>query len=468
MRENRTYSYLGTVQGMCRGCRAIIPCRILEQGGAVYQERLCPTCGLARARIADDVRWYMQRVGTAVHCRASPVPGAEVVRGCPHDCGPCAFHANACHLPVFSITNACQLTCPICFTYNRPDRSYFMGREELRRLLDNVIKRSGPLDLINITGGEPTLHPGLVELLEECRRPEIGRVTLNCNGLRLAEDQALCEHLARLRVYVILSFDTFDPERSRRIHGRDVVAAKLRAMENLQRLGIGTTLMNVMIRGVNEDEIGRIIDLARTHSVVRSITVQTMTFTGQGGKDFPEGEHMPLDGAADAIQRATSGEMRQEHFVAHPGAHPLCYSVAYYFRGRRCRSFTDLLTTDELRQMLAGGYLLHPTEQSAEQFKMALDRLWARGDDPELLRQIRSLIQRLYPAGRSLGRFEQQRIAEDQILTVYIHSHMDEDRLDLGRLMACPDQVPDAEGRMIPACSYNLFYRMKDQRFYAP
>jgi len=112
-------------------------------------------------------------------------------------------------------------------------------------------------------------------------------VTLNSNGLRLAEDEALCEQLARLGVYVILSLDTFDPQRSMRIHGRDVVATKLKALENLQRSRIGTTLMNVMIRGVNEDEIGRIIGLSKSHSVVRSITIQTMTFTGHGGKDFP-------------------------------------------------------------------------------------------------------------------------------------------------------------------------------------
>ena len=57
------------------------------------------------------------------------------------DCGPCASHANACHLPVFSITNACNMDCPICFTYNRPDRKYFLSRENLRLLLDKLIER---------------------------------------------------------------------------------------------------------------------------------------------------------------------------------------------------------------------------------------------------------------------------------------------------------------------------------------
>jgi 7,8-dihydro-6-hydroxymethylpterin dimethyltransferase len=466
MRKTRPYTYLGTVQGMCRQCRALVPCRLIAAAGAVYQERLCPTCGPSRALIAESVEWYMARARTAVQCKPYRLPGGAVRQGCPHDCGPCALHANACHLPVFSITNACNMACPICFTYNRPDRAYHMSREELKRLLDNVIQRVGPLDLINITGGEPTLHPQLFSLLEECRRPEIGRVTVNSNGLRLAEDAGLCEQLARLGIYVILSFDTFNPERSRLIHGRDVVATKLAALENLQRFGAGTTLMNVMIRGVNEDEIGRIVELAKAHSVVRSITVQTMTFTGQGGKDFGPRRHMPLDAAEKAIEIATGGEMLTGHFVPHARAHPLCYSVAYYLRGGdRYRSFTDFLSREQLGRMLQG-YLLRSDGEDGSEFREAIDRLWAEDADAELLARLKSLVSSLYPSGKALSAFERQRLAEEQILTVYIHSHMDEDTLDTGRLMVCPDQVPDPDGRMIPACAYNLFYRMQDERFY--
>ena len=98
-----------------------------------------------------------------------------MTKGCPWDCGPCGLHANACHLPVFSITNVCNMNCPICFTYNRPEVPYFMSREELRQLVDRVVERAGPLDLINITGGEPTLHPQILDMVDECRRPEIGR-----------------------------------------------------------------------------------------------------------------------------------------------------------------------------------------------------------------------------------------------------------------------------------------------------
>ena len=467
MRHTRSYTYLGTVQGMCRECRSLVPCRIVAQDGVVYQERLCPTCPPARCRIADDVDWYLRMQRTTVSCKAPRVPGTPPRRGCPWDCGLCRFHAGACHLPVFSVTNQCNMRCPICFTYNCENREYFMTRDELSRLIDQVVAQAGPVDLVNVTGGEPTLHPDIVSLLSACRRPEIGRVTMNSNGLRLATDEALCRELARLGVYVILSWHTLRPETSVRIHGRDVVAMKRKALENLQSLGIGTTLLNVMIRGVNDDEIGDFIALAMDYPVVRSVTVQTMTYTGQGGRDFAPREHMTLDGAAHAIEIATAGEMRREHFFPHPGAHPLCYSVAYYLKGGRpCRSFTDVFGVDELRRMLTGGYLLQPGDDAAGDFRAALDRLWAEGNNDDLLQRLKRILSKLYPPGEAIGRFERQRLVEQDVLTVYLHAHMDEDNLDLARLVACPDQVPDADGRMIPACAYNIFYRMQDERFY--
>ncbi len=466
MRATRPYTYLGTVQGMCRECRKLVPARVLEEGGAVYQERLCPKCGSARARLADEVSWYLSRSATTVQCKSSLLPGEAVRAGCPYDCGPCAAHANACHLPVFSVTNACNMDCPICFTYNRADQKYHMSRAELRTLLDKLLARVGSVDLINITGGEPTLHPQILELLQECKRPEIGRITMNSNGLRLASDQSFCKALADLGIYVVLSFDTFKPERVLKIHGQDVIPEKRRALENLQRFGIGTTLLNVMIRELNEDEIGEVVQLAKTHSVVRSVTVQTMTFTGKGGNQFQPRITMPLDGAANALEQATNGEIHGTDFFPHSSAHPLCYSIAYYLKGERLRSLTNFFSVEELRRMLAQGYLLRPGQERQESFHHAIDRLWAEGDAGNHLPALRGLVDRIYPPGKALSASQRQAVAEENLLAIYLHSHMDEDTLDMARLAVCPDQVPDAEGRLIPACAYNLFYRQKDPRFW--
>ena len=65
MRPTRAYTYLGTVQGMCRECRQLVPCRVLAEDNAVYQERLCPTCGSSRALIAESLDWYSRVTQTA-------------------------------------------------------------------------------------------------------------------------------------------------------------------------------------------------------------------------------------------------------------------------------------------------------------------------------------------------------------------------------------------------------------------
>ncbi len=117
--------------------------------------------------------------------------------------------------------------------------------------------------------------------------------------------------------------------------------------------------------------------------------------------------------------------------------------------------------------MLTQSYLLRPGPEAQELFRQGIDRLWAKGDPENCLPAVRRLVDRIYPSGRSLSVVERQAAAEQGLLAVYLHSHMDEDTLDLARLTVCPDQVPDPEGRLIPACAYNLFYRQKDPRFWS-
>jgi len=467
MRKEREYTYLGTTTGMCRSCRELVPSRVLAEDGKVYQERLCPRCGNDIALIAGDLEWYARMQRERITPRRKNVSRRPVERGCPHDCGPCAFHEGTCNIPVVSVTNACDLRCPICFTYNREDQRYFMPIEEMRAVVEQVIECAGPVDLINITGGEPTLHPEILTLLDECRRPEIGRITMNTNGIRLAEDEILCRDLADLGVYVVLSFNTFDPETSVMLHGRDVTSEKLAALDNLEKHGIGTTLLNVMVPGVNDHEIGKVLDLAIQRPNVRSVTVQTMTYTGEGGGRFYPRVHLPVDVAAHTIERETGGTLRAAHFFPFPSAHPLCYGIGYFLRTRNgLVSFTDLFEPEDLRELMGGGYLMRPLAEHGTQFEEVIDRLWASGAGEPVLEELRRLVTAVYPAGVNRTDFERQREAEKHLLTVYLHAHMDEDTFDVARVAVCPDRVPDDRGRMIPACAYNLFYRMHDHRFW--
>ena len=461
----RDYTYFATVRGMCRTCRRIVPARVFFRDGSVWQEGLCETCESVPALIAADKQWYLRQVLKAYPDRAPLRSASPPTRGCPLDCGPCTWHASPCQLPVVSITNACDLNCPICFTYNRPDRIYHMPVEEMARTVDWIVESSGEVDLINITGGEPTLHPELLDILRCCRRDEIGRITMNSNGLRLAEDADLCKRLAELEICVILSFNTFDSDVSVRLHGRDVVDTKLKAIDNLSRAGVRMTLLNVMIRDTNEGAIAGIFDLMRRNDRILSLTVQTMTYTGQGGGQWGPREHLPVDEATRIVCRQSGGMLRPADFMPRPATHPLCYALCYMVKaGEVFLPFLRMAPAEKIAPLLRDSYLVRLQDDDAF-FRDAIDNLYARGET-ENLAALRRLVEDLYPPGTALGEFERQRLAESAIRTVYVHAHMDEDTFDCTRAMLCTDLVPAEPGRLIPACSYNLFYRQQDERFY--
>jgi 7,8-dihydro-6-hydroxymethylpterin dimethyltransferase len=463
--EEKPYTYFTTVRGMCRTCREIVPARVFFRDGQVWQESLCPTCKNEPALIAADGQWYLSHaVGTMPDC--APLSFAIPPKnGCPHDCGPCTWHASPCQLPIFSITNDCELRCPICFTYNRADRIYHVSLEEMQKTVDWIVTASGRVDLINLTGGEPTRHPQLIDILRICQRPEIGRITMNSNGLRLAEDYSLCEQLAELGVYVILSLNTFDPVVSIRLHGRDLTNIKRQAIDNLDRAGVRMTLLNVMIRGENETAIAGIGDLMRNHENILSLTVQTMAYTGQGGGQFTRQRHIPVDEAARIVAQQFGGELSGDDFFGRPSAHPLCYRLCYLLKdGGQITPLARLASSERIASLLRDSYLIRP-ENDVDFFTDMINDLYAEGETGHLA-TLRKLVERLYPSGKAVSDFERQKIAESAVRTIYVHSHMDEDTFDCSRAMLCPDLVPAEPGRLIPACTYNLFYRQKDERFY--
>lgn len=459
--------FLSVSKGVCRECGKLIPVRYVARENQVFLERHCPEHGTAASLVAESLDWYLKAQKFPIHSR-KPVKTVAKTVECPRNCGPCSFHAQRCNLPVVSITNACELRCPICFTYNRKDRIFHMSVAEFERHLDFVVESTGGVDLINITGGEPTLHPELLQLLAKARRPGIGRVTMNTNGLRLAHDPDLAKRLAELGVYVVLSLDTLESQRSIAIHGRDIVAEKLRALEVLAEYDVQTTLLMVLIGGVNEDELGKVVALTMSSDFVRSLTIQTMAYTGQGGKDFLPRRHIPVDGVERRLEEAGGGFLRQRHFFPLPTAHPLCYGVGYFLveSPRNIFSFTDILRPEQLAGHLGEGYLIRPTEQLQEDLRLAIERIWSENGNPELLAALRKLLQAMYPTGVNLSISERQRRAEKMIKTIYIHAHMDEDTFEVGRVIRCPDQVPDHAERLISACNYNLFYRQRDERFW--
>jgi len=451
---------------MCRHCRQIVPARVFFQDEQVYQQSLCPQCDTAPALIASDKNWYLDNILSPLPDK-SPLTGSHPSsQGCPHDCGPCQWHASPCQLPVISITNACNLRCPICFTYNRHDRLYTMPVPRMQETIDKLVANAGKLDLINITGGEPTLHPQLIDILQVCKRPDIGRITLNTNGITLAQDPELCKRLSDLGVHIVLSFNSFDPATTITLHGQDITEKKLQAIHTMTEAGLKLTLLHVMVQGINQAALAPILDLMAHSDNILSLTIQTMTYTGQGGGHFKNTGRVPVDLATRLLCEQSQGILNCDDFVTRPSAHPQCYLICYLLKnGTQMIPFTRMATKEAIQQLFQGSYLIRP-EQGQDFFTDLINQLYA-DNQTEHLPLLRQLIEQMYPSDSArLSEFDRQRIAESAVRTIYVHAHMDEDTFDCSRAMQCPDLVPAEPGRLIPACTYNLFYRMKDENFY--
>jgi len=456
--------YINSTLAFCRECNTTELARIVSRDNVVFMERMCPVCGTKSTKICGDYNWYRERMSIY-----SEIPRKnktkESKEGCPKDCGLCQWHSNSIILPVFSITNDCNLDCPKCFTYNRKDFKYYKSIDETKRIINEIVKQSGGVQLINLTGGEPTLHPQLFEILDICKTEGIDRITMNTNGIRIANDRGFTEKIKQSGVQCILSLDTLNSEMSKIIYGIDIIDKKLKALEYFEELNIPVTILSVAIKNHNEKDIREIAQTYLKKEFVKSMTIQNMTFTGYNGSKFEPREHITIDEVEEFLSESDS--FCNEDFFPMASYHPLCYSVAYYFsKDGVLIPLTKILSKENLINMTSSSYLINPKQDFSREFLNGINELWAKNGDEVMIHALKSMVKELYPADREVSIKERQEYFERYFKMIYIHPHMDDDNFDIDRVSRCGDIVPDEEGNMIPACSYNLLYRQKDSRYW--
>jgi 7,8-dihydro-6-hydroxymethylpterin dimethyltransferase len=462
---------------LCRVCKNAVPAQVWATGaGEIWMRKRCAAHGPQEVRLSADAAWYEATRAIAPRPYRPRAVAREVSFGCPFDCGPCTAHTQDVRLPVVTITSACNLDCPICYVHNKNEGAFHMERDQFRRVLDHLVAdHGGELDIVNLTGGEPTLHPHLLELLAMAREAGVHRVTVCSNGVRLARDEEFVAELARLGARIALSFDTFDKHADVALQGARLLETKLRCLDLLQKHDVDTTLIPVMTRGLNDHEIGDILRLALDRPNIRHLEVHLITYTGQGGVSFDRAGRMSMDEVLVRIDETTGGLLTRDDFVPSPCAHPLCYQIAYLLMdpaGGPPLSFARLTSRETLYDCLADRLYLEPTQRLEDALREAINRLWTAGDgDAESARALRvldSLLRALFPIDRApLSPAEAMRVSERAAKAVYLHAHMDEETFDVERVAQCCDSNCYADGSTVPVCSYNVLYREKEAAFMA-
>lgn len=463
-RGNRPYTFFKMTMSCCPECLKVIQAQVVFRDNQVYFLKHCPEHGPSEALVSEDADYY-QKAFQYIKPGSTPLHFSTAVKaGCPTDCGLCPAHQQHTCLPIIEITDHCNLECPICIVNNQ--YSNHMSLEDYQGILDLLLKAEGSLETITLSGGEPTSHPHFLEMVDMATRAEIGRVSVVTNGIRIAKSKAFCEELKRRNVYVILQLDGFNDEIQKTIRGVPLMETKWKALENLAELQISTQIAFVPARGVNEHQLGEAVRLLMEREHVLSLLIQPVANTGHGGGVFPVDpmDRLTIPGVIRAIDEQTQGAVAREDFIPLPCSHPLCVSLTYllnlgdgnYLPFPR---FVDMRKYLDLFQQTA---TIEPNAQTEGTLRQVVDDLWSAGgeipDSQKIIKAMRRAILEMFPSDR-LPRQELIRIAERQVKTIFIHHYMDRHDFDVERLMKCCHHYPQIDGRIMPACGFNLFHR---------
>ena len=381
------------------------------------------------------------------------------------------FHEQKVRLPIVNISSACNLECPICFVHNKNTNAFNMGIGEFKQILGHLVESHGrELDLINFTGGEPTMHPDFLEFIKASHEAGIHRVTICTNGIKLVEDESMVRRIAEVGGRVALSLDTFEKEADFKMQGAHLVKMKLRCLDLLEKYDVNTTLIPVVTRGYNDHEVGKMIELTLARPNIRHIEFHTITYTGQGGTTFDRSGRISIYEVLERARDQTNGWVTPADFVPSPCAHSLCYQIVYVLmdpEGGRPIPFTRFMDRKEMYEALSDRLYLEPNARLEAALHGAVDRLWSGGspDSERILRAIKGLLGQIFPKGRSLTREEALRASERAVKAIYVHSHMDEENFDTQRAAQCCDSDCFADGTSVPVCNYNVLYRDKQPEF---
>ena len=464
---------LHVTSSICKVCKNGIAAQVVAlSNGEVWMRKICSRHGPQQVMLSNNATWYEDTRNNYKAVKNPPADATKPVEhGCPFDCGPCTSHEQKIKLPVVTINSACNLDCPICYVHNKNEDAYNMSDDDFKKILKHLQETHGAeLDILNLTGGEPTMHPRFLEFLQMARDAGSHRVTICTNGIMFAKDESVVKRIAEIGARVALSFDSFEAKADYEMQGAKLVKIKEKCLDNLEKYGVNTTLIPVMTKGVNDHEIGRIIELALKRTNIRHLEIHTITYTGQGGKSFKREGRTSMYEVLQQIEKTTNGLLNANDFVPSPCAHPLCYQITYLLvdpDGGPPVPFPRFMPKRELYDALHERLYLEPSPALEASLRSAIDRLWAeQTDDSErILKMLKSLLTAMFPTDRQLTRQEQLRAGEMGVKAIYIHSHMDEETFDTERASQCCDSNNYPDGSSIPVCNYNVLYREKEPRF---
>ena len=448
----RPYLFYDVAVSICSTCYRKVEGKIVFEDGRVLLLKRCPEHGNERILVADDIDYY--RRCREVFIKPPEMPRAfntPVKWGCPYDCGLCADHQQHSCLSLVEICDACNLECPVCYAESGPARQEYRSLEAIERMLDAVVRNEGEPDVVQISGGEPTLHPEFFRVLDMAKARPIRHLMVNTNGIRIAREPAFADRLASYMpdFEVYLQFDSFERGPLVALRGADLRPIRERALEHLNERDISATLVVTLKKGLNDGELGRIIDFALEQKCVRGVTFQPIQVAGRLENFDPATDRLTLTEVRRRVLEQTS-VFRPEDLIPVP-CHPDSLAMAYALKlDGRVVPLTGMIAPDVL--INAGrNTILYEQDEAVRD---GVFKLFATNHSPESgARTLRDLLCCLPRVAVP------DHLGYANIFRVLIVQFIDAYSFDVRSVKKTCIHIVHPDGRLIPFDTYNLFYR---------
>jgi 7,8-dihydro-6-hydroxymethylpterin dimethyltransferase len=468
-KQERPEIFWELTRSICPECRRVIDARILLRDGRVIMRKRCPDHGWFEALVFSDADLYtkIQRFN-----KPGTIPlkfSTEIRDGCPLDCGLCPDHQQHTCLALVEVNSACNLDCPLCFANSGThlaNSGFQLTYEQVDEMLDRFVAAEGAPEVVQFSGGEPTLHPRLLEFVELAQRKGISYVMINTNGIRIARDDRFLEGLARLRPHVYLQFDGFEERTNKTLRGRaDLIDDKIRALDRLASVDVRVVLVAAIERGVNEHEVGRIVEFGLRHPAVFGVNFQPAFRAQRHVQPADPLSRITIPDVLKGLEAQTNGVFKLADFVPVPCCMPTCNFVTYaLIDGDEVMPITRLIDVES-----ALDYLKNRTLPAlSDELVGILERLWSSsaqiGSDSAAADVRRAVgaagetraVDRCSACRSSLPLSAHvPRDLARHVFMVNTRDFMDPWTFNVKNVMKCCVEFLVPDGRMIPFCAYN-------------
>jgi len=440
---------LGPTTSICPRCRVVLDAELVERDGRVLLTRTCPEHGSFEAVVYGDAERYAEIQRFSKPGEEPRQRQTEHSRGCPHDCGICPEHEQHTCLGIIEVNTACNLDCPICFADSgtgTAGHGFSLSLEQVESMLDAFVAAEGEPESVQLSGGEPSIHPQILDMLRAARDRGIPLVMLNTNGIRLARDPAFAPALAEIGVHVYLQFDGFEEATQVAMRGKSLTEEKLRALERCEQAGLSVSLAAAVERHLNEHEVGPIVRFGVEHPAVTGVFFQPVTHSGRFRPEADPLDKLTNSDVIEAVCAQLPEWFRDDDFVPVPCCSPSCRSATFaLYDGSDLVPLPRLVDVEQ--------YLDYVTNRAVPDLDVreALEGLWsakaAGGSAP--------VVERLECVACATAIPAELREVAARGFMIVVQDFQDRYTLDVEKLRKCcvAEIVPD--GRMIPFCAYN-------------